>query len=152
MSELKEEEIRVFIDAVRNYFVQLTTHPALVRASYLAVDEVPRLPYTGLITVSGQFVGCVYVTTRADMLKELLREMQEPDQTEENLLDTIGELANTIAGNARRYFGAGLQISVPITIKGVSERMGAFNRLRPLVILVQWQKYEIAVIVDLKAS
>jgi len=152
MSELKEEQIRVFIDAVRHYFVQLTTHPALVRASYLAVDEVPRFPYTGLITVSGQFLGCVYVTTHAEMLKELLREMHESDLTEENLLDTIGELANTIAGNARRHFGTGLGISVPVTIKGVSERIRAYTRLRPLVILVQWQKYDIAVIVDLKAS
>ena len=152
MSELKEEEIRVFIDAVRNYFLQLTQHTALVRASYLAVNEVPNFSYTGLITLSGQFRGCVYVSTQAEMLTALLLEMREPDRSEENLLDTIGELANTIAGNARRYFGTGLQISVPIAIKGISEKIRAYTRLRPLVILVQWQHHEIAVVVDLKSG
>lgn len=150
MSELREEEIRVFIDAVRHYFVQLTSQPALVRASYLAANEVPYFAYTGLITLSGQFRGCVYVSAEAGMLRALLKEMREPDTSEENLLDTIGELANTIAGNARRHFGSGLEISVPITIKGVSDQIRAYTRLRPLVILVQWLSYEIAVVVDLK--
>ena len=150
LSELREEEIRVFIDAVRNYFVQLTAQPALVRASYLAASEVPCFSYTGLITLSGQFRGCVYVSAQADMLQELLREMREPDCSEENLLDTIGELANTIAGNARRHFGSGLEISVPVAVKGVSEQIRAYTRLRPLVILVQWQNHQIAVVVDLQ--
>ncbi|MFT3929581.1 MAG: chemotaxis protein CheX [Spongiibacteraceae bacterium] len=150
MSELREEEIRVFIDSVRNYFVQLTTQPALVRASYLAGSEAPCFSYTGLITLSGQFRGCVYVSAQAEMLSDLLKEMHEPDCSEENLLDTIGELANTIAGNARRHFGSGLEISVPVAIKGVSEQIRAYTRQRPLVILVQWQQHQVGVVVDLK--
>lgn len=152
MAELREEEIRVFIDAVRNYFVQLTTQPALVRASYLAASEVPCFSYTGLIALSGQFSGCVYVSAQADMLRDLLLEMHEPDRSEDNLLDTIGELANTIAGNARRFFGSDLLISVPVAIKGVSEQIRAHTRTRPLVILVQWRHHEVAVVVDLKPA
>jgi chemotaxis protein CheX len=152
LAELQADEIRIFIDAVRNYFVQITAHPAVVRASYLAASEVPRFAYTGLITVSGQFHGCVYFSAQQDMLLALLDEMREPDCSEENLLDAVGEIANTIAGNARRHFGAGLDISVPIAIKGVSEHIRATARVRPLVIMVQWQSYEVVVVVDLKAA
>lgn len=152
MSELREEEIRVFVDAVRNYFVQLTAAPALVKASYLAEQSVPRHAYTGLITVSGQFQGCVYFSAQRDMLLALLDEMREPDLSEENLLDAVGEIANTIAGNARRHFGSGLDISVPVAIKGLSEEIRTTMRVRPLVILVQWQGYEVVVVVDLKST
>lgn len=152
MAELREDEIRVFIDAVRNYFVQLTSHPAVVKASYLASEKVPRFMYTGLITVSGQFQGCVYFSAEREMLLALLKEMREPELSEENLLDVVGEIANTIAGNARRHFGAGLDISVPVAIKGVSEQIRAVTRTRPLVILVQWQTFEVVVVVDLKAA
>lgn len=152
MSELREEEIRVFVDAVRNYFVQMTTAPALVKASYLAEQSVPRHAYTGLITVAGQFQGCVYFSAQRDMLLALLDEMQEPDLSDENLLDAVGEIANTIAGNARRHFGSGLDISVPVAIKGISEDIRTAVRVRPLVILVEWQSYQVVVVVDLKSA
>lgn len=152
MAELREEEMRVFIDAVRNYFVQLTASPALVRASYLAPGEVPRFDYTGLITVSGQFEGCVYFSAQGEMLIALLDALREPDIGEANLLDVVGEIANTIAGNARRHFGSGLDISVPIAIKGASAHINAAARERPLVILVQWQTHEVVVVVDLKPA
>lgn len=152
MTELREEEVRVFVDAVRNYFVQLTTQSAMVKAAYLAADEVPRFSYTGLITLSGQFHGCVYFSAPQEMLYALLREMQELDNSEDNLLDAVGEIANTIAGNARRYFGNGLDISVPIAIKGVSEQIRTVVRARPLVILVQWSGHDMVVVVDLKSG
>lgn len=152
MTELREEEIRVFVDAVRNYFVQLTTQSAVVKAAYLASNEVPRFTYTGLITLAGQFHGCVYFSAQQEMLYALLREMKEQDTSEDNLLDAVGEIANTIAGNARRHFGSGLDISVPVAIKGVSEQIRAAVRTRPLVILVQWNGHEMVVVVDLKAS
>lgn len=152
MVELREEEVRVFVDAVRNYFVQLTAHSAVIKASYLASSEVPRFAYTGLITLSGQFHGCVYFSAQREMLCALLREMKELDQSEDNLLDAVGEIANTIAGNARRHFGSGLDISVPVAIKGVSEQIRAAVRARPLVILVHWNSHDMVVVVDLKAT
>lgn len=152
MSDMKEAELKVFTDAVTNYFSQVTRERAVVRAAYLADTTVPHFDYTGLITLSGRFRGCVYFSAPRAMVLELLRELKEPDVSEENLLDAVGEVANTIAGNARRYFGDTLDISVPVAIRGTSEQIRAAIRARPFAILVHWCRHEIVVVVDLEGS
>ncbi len=150
MAHISETELKVFIDAVSHYFAQLTREPAVIRSSYLADMELPHFDYTGLITLSGRFRGCVYFSASRRLLRELLIQMQEPDTCEQNLLDAVGEVANTISGNARRHFGSALDISVPITIKGSSAEIKSAVRTRPFAILLTWQRYEAVVVVDLE--
>ena len=61
--------------------------------------------YTGVIAISGARKGIVYFTAPRGMLTVLLMRMQETDTSEENIMDLVGEVANTISGNARRDFG-----------------------------------------------
>ena len=152
MSDLTENELKVFIDAVLHYFAQMSTYKPEIRTSYLAQEGAPSYDYTGLISISGHYRGCVYFTAPRLMLRQLLIEMREPDTTEANLLDAIGEMANTIAGNARRYFGEALEISVPVTFKGVAEHLRAAVRARPFVMIVAWSGYEAAVVVDIEST
>lgn len=147
---MTENDLKVFVDAVTHYFSHLTREPATVRAAYLAeVGIPPVLQYTGRIDVSGRLRGSVHFSARRPMLFDLLREAQEPDTSESNLLDAVGEIANTIAGNARKHFGSALEISVPVTASG-----GAATavRERPFVIQLRWGGHEGVVIVDLKAG
>jgi chemotaxis protein CheX len=150
MTTLAESELKIFIDAVTNYFAHLTKEPAEVRAAYLADTGVPRFEYTGLITLSGQFRGCVYFSAPRILVRELLVQLHEPDTCQENLLDAVGEVANTVSGNARRHFGEALEISVPITIFGAAEQIRANVRSRPFAIMLRWQRYEAAVVVDIE--
>lgn len=150
MANLSETELKVFIDAVTHYFSQLTRESAVIRSSYLAQAEMPHYDYTGLITLSGNFRGCVYFSAPRRLVRELLVQLQEPDTCDENLLDAVGEVANTISGNARRHFGSALDISVPITIKGTSEQIKTTIRTRPFAIQLSWQRYEAVVVVDLE--
>ena len=150
MTNLSESDLKVFIDAVTHYFSHLTGEPAEIRSSYLTDAAMPRFDYTGLITVSGNFRGCVYFSAPRLLLRELLIQLQEPDTCEGNLLDAVGEVANTISGNARRHFGSSLDISVPITIRGATEQIKAAVRARPFAILLRWQRYEAVVVVDLE--
>ena len=150
MAHLSETELKVFIAAVSNYFGQLTNVPANIKSSYLADTELPHFDYTGLITLSGRFRGCVYFSAPRLMVRELLLQMQEPDTCEQNLLDVVGEVANTISGNARRHFGSGLEISVPIAIKGEIAQIRSGIRTRPFAILLSWQRHEAVVVVDLE--
>jgi chemotaxis protein CheX len=150
MAQLSEIELKVFIAAVANYFAQLTQESAAIKSSYLADAALPHFDYTGLITLSGRFRGCVYFSAPRLLLRELLLQMQEPDTCEQNLLDAVGEVANTIAGNARRHFGSALDISVPLAIKGSSAQITSALRTRPYAILLSWQKQEAVVVVDLE--
>lgn len=151
MAEMSEVEFKVFINAVTHYFSHITGEPAAIRSSYLSDPKDLHFEYTGLITLSGRFRGCVYFTAPGRMLRALLRAMQEPDTHDENLLDVVGEVANTIAGNARQHFGSALEISVPVQIRGVSEKIKSAVRTRPFAIVFNWQRHEAAVVIDLEA-
>lgn len=149
---MNESDLKVFVDAVVHYFSQLTREPATVRAAYLAESgALPVLQYTGRIDVSGRMRGSVRFSARRPMLYDLLREAQEPDASEDNLLDAVGEIANTIAGNARRHYGSALEISVPVTATGEAGAAVAM-RQRPLVIQLRWAGHESMVVVDLESA
>jgi chemotaxis protein CheX len=81
-------------------------------------------------------------------LRELLLLQQETDLSEPNLLDAVGEIANTLAGNARQALGSGLEISVPLTLRGRAEEQ-ARVRAHPYVIAFRWNTYPGLVCVDL---
>ena len=120
MSIISEGQIRVFSDAVKHYFAQISADEAAVNTAFLAEDGNPVCyDYTGLIAVSGEFRGCVYFSAPRVMLRHLLIAMGEPDHREENLLDLVGEVANTFSGNAREHFGPEFAISVPVTLKEI---------------------------------
>lgn len=151
MSDIQESEIRVFIDAVRRYFTDVTGEPAGVRGAYLAAHESrpPSQGYTGLITISGGYRGCVYVSAPRAMLRHLLIAIQIADHSDENLLDTVGEVANTISGNARSHFGDRMEISVPVTIAGAPDQIRPRCRTQPYVIAVEWKGYAASLVVDI---
>lgn len=149
MADMTDAELKIFINAVTGYFAQLTHAPAMIRSAYLADGTIPHFDFTGLITVSGRYRGCVYFSTSADALRDLLAEFSEPDRQEENLLDAVGEIANTIAGNARKHFGKDLEISVPVTIRGVPEQIKPAIRARPFAIQLSWSNHDAVVVVDL---
>lgn len=154
MSDISENELKVFVDAVTRYFAHLTREPAAVRSAYLADSgSVPgKGDYTGLIAVSGGFRGCVYFTAPLVMIRSLLREMCEHNLEEDNLLDAVGEIANTLAGNARRYFGETMEISPPVTLVGLPDRIRSAARARPFVIQCSWKSFEATVVVDIERA
>jgi chemotaxis protein CheX len=150
MSDITEQEIDVFVDAVNRFFAKITGEKAEIHSSFLAEGEIhpPIYDFTGLISLSGQYRGCIYFSAPKVMLTRLLLAMHESRQTDEHLLDTVGEIANTLAGNARKHFGEVMGISVPETFQGHSERLRTAVRKRPYIIMIKWKQYEAAVIVD----
>lgn len=149
MSTISEGAIRVFTDSVKHYFAQVIDDDVAIDAAFLANDRNPLCyDYTGLIAVSGDFRGCVYFSAPRAMLRHLLIASGESDHREENLLDLVGEVANTFSGNAREHFGPAFAISVPVTVKGKPDHAkpnahGSF----PFVIAVKWKAYSAAVVV-----
>jgi chemotaxis protein CheX len=150
MTEMSEVEFKVFIDAVTHYFSHLTGESAAIRSSFLTDARAVCFEYTGSINLSGRFRGSVYFTAPGRMLRALLRAMQEPDTRDENLLDIVGEVANTIAGNARRHFGSALEISPPRQSRGMAEEIRTSVRTRPFAIVFNWRRHEAAVVIDLE--
>jgi chemotaxis protein CheX len=117
---------------------------------HLALTDRPEISdYTGVIQVSGKRTGLVAFTAPKSMLSVMLMRMQETDMSHENLCDLVGEIANTLSGNARRDFGHQFQISVPEVVSGRGSKIAYPERGRPIVIPIEWRNYHARLIVCL---
>ncbi|MFK8010492.1 MAG: chemotaxis protein CheX [Marinicellaceae bacterium] len=148
---MKKEDLQIFIDGATHYFDQMSESPAQIQTPYLEEKSFSiNHEYTGIIGVSGKKKGCVYFTAPESLLKHLLLVMGEYDSSKNALSDLVGEVANTISGNARQYFGSEFMISVPVVVNGKAESIRLPNTLRSYVIPVVWRKYEAALVISLE--
>lgn len=116
---MKEKKLQIFVDIVRHYFDQFGEEELVVDTPYLLENtQNPNVKeYTGLIGISGVHKGVVYVTASQELLESILLRMGE-EVSDELMIDLVGEIANTISGNARTEFGHEFHISVPFVFKG----------------------------------
>lgn len=149
MSDLSEKDIEVFIAAISSYFKQITREAASISVAYLAKDTFPINDFTGKIKVSADYEGALYFSAPSAMLRHLLTVMKETNQSDENLLDAVGEIANTISGNARQYFGENMVISIPEKIAGLPITFNEQSRCHAYVIIIKWKHYSASLIVDI---
>lgn len=143
--DFDQTDLCVFIDALTTYFNQLTREEADVLPSYLSLHDIPSYEYTGLIEINGKYEGQVYFSAPSALLRHLMLAQGETQLTEANLLDQVGEVANTLAGNARRHFGNRFIISIPRSQKGEPKTAIAS---RPFVIPLTWKRYNALLVVD----
>jgi chemotaxis protein CheX len=148
---MTENELKFFIDVVTTYFGQVTGEAASMGIPYVKRADPVVLEYTGVIGISGPRKGGVYFTAGPKLLKELTREILGVEEAdEESLLDMVGELTNTIAGNVRKSFGADFLISVPMLIRG--KPLDILLRLTPpvFVIPLNWHHEKAFLVVGLE--
>jgi chemotaxis protein CheX len=138
---MTDEEIGVFVDGARRYFERVSRDPAEVETPYLKGEDSVTLDFTGVIGISGRHRGAVYYTASAELLTALLRALGEPDVGFANQEDLVGEVANTIAGNARQFFGSEFLISVPVVLWGRPEKISFPRHLKSFVIPILWRGF-----------
>lgn len=148
MNVLTEEELKLFVDSVRRYFKVSTGQEPKITSAFLATGEVPAHEYNGIVSFTGSYNGQVMVSMPAQLLRELLVLQGEKDLGDAHLLDAVGEIANTLAGNARHHYGPSLGISVPVKLLG-SAGVTARVRERPYAITLRWGHLPALVCVDL---
>ena len=147
---MHEKSIEVFVEGLTNYFEKSTETDINVGSPYLNDNSSPiAFDFTGIIGISGNSKGCVYFTAPRIFLKHLLISQGEIETHDENLFDLVGEVANTISGNARNTFGHHFMISVPIMVQGAPEKLHFANSSRSYVIPVYWKAYSAALVVCL---
>lgn len=147
---MKEERVQIFIDGVNRYFNEINHLNVDIDTPYLLENKNPKAyDYTGIIGISGShYKGCVYVTAPRVLLNNLLLSMNE-ETSEGNIRDVIGEIANTISGNARSEYGEEFMISVPIVITGAPNEIYLPPAARSYVIPIKYRKYDAAIVVCL---
>lgn len=135
---MNEEEIKVFIDGAMRYFERISGEAATIEPPFLRGDDPIALDFSGVIGISGRHRGAVYFTSGRDLLATLLERLGDGQIDDASLADLVGEVANTIAGNARRYFGTEFLISVPIVLTGRPASISFPRDLKSVVIPILW--------------
>jgi len=148
---MKEADLNVFIDGAVNYFSQVSGVSARVGTPYLMDDRQSTAArgYTGIIGVTGERQGNVCFTAPKVLVKVLLMSLGEDDTTHENMCDVVGEVANTISGNARKFFGKEFMISAPIVVADQSEKPKLPVDVRSYVVPIAWRGYEAGLVISL---
>ncbi len=149
MATLNEADLKLFVDSIRNYLKVTTRQEPQITSAFLGSGDVEGFEFNGIVTFSGSHNGHVVVSMPDKLVREVLLLQHETDMSSGNLLDAVGEIANTLAGNARKALGAELQISVPIKMQGLNG-IKARVRKRPYVITLRWNHYDAMVCVDME--
>lgn len=150
---MKAKKIQAFVEIVKHYFTQFPENELVVDTPYLSEDKEPHVyDYTGVIGISGVMRGVVYVSASKELLLVLLQDMQENNTSEEMLTDLVGEIANTVAGNARSEFGSEFHISIPLVFRGKPQSLVLPKEGRAFVIPILWQQKVGEIVVCLEAN
>ena len=154
MNGINEKDIRTFVDAVSNFFFQVTEEKVEIKTAYLLERDIPSATFdlTSYITLSGNFTGRIYFSAPRSMLTHLLLMMGEQVRNNERLLDAVGEIANTISGNARKHFGETMEISVPTSQETEPDWLKTVVSPYSYIILVKWKQYRASVVVDIQRT
>ena len=95
-------------------------------------------------------LGGIYVTCGLPFLIDLIpKVIGTSDNSPAMIKDMVGELANTISGNATKAFGKNFNISVPIILEGVPKSLTLPIDTPTYVIPVQWQSHKLFLVVGI---
>lgn len=150
---MKQKKIESFVEVVKHYFSQFSKDELVVDTPYLSEEKEPHVyDYTGVIGISGVMRGVVYVSASEQLLRVLLDDMNESNNSEEMLTDLVGEIANTVSGNARSEFGPEFHISTPLVFKGAPQSLVLPKEGRAFIIPILWQQQVGEIVVCLQES
>lgn len=137
---MTELELKNFVKTVTDYFLGVTGIPAEMGLPFIKDERIESYDYTGLIGISGIRRGGVYYTATADLLREFAGYiLGEIPEDENSLIDLVGEMTNTIAGNMRELFGSSFLISVPMVVSGRSQDIALKLRPPVFIIPIRWK-------------
>lgn len=116
---VKVEKLGVFLSSISAFFAQISDTQIAIDTPYLHDNKSAiGYDYSGIIKITGPVEGYVYISAPSTMLRALINIMDESDSSLRMMKDLLGEMANTIAGNARTEFGTDFIIAPPEIVVG----------------------------------
>ncbi|HXM19025.1 MAG TPA: chemotaxis protein CheX [Candidatus Tumulicola sp.] len=134
---MTDSDLNLFVGIVVNYFQKIARQKPHLREPVIEFRPPSFLDYSGFIRLSGSNEGCIYITMPSAFLTEVLHRIGEKDVDDSLRRDLVGEMASTIASNAREQFGNQLHISVPETIQDGQQPSFAIPSTR-FMLPIEW--------------
>jgi len=139
-----DQSIVAFVDSVEHYFTTISNRSVSIGTPFLVEDDDIYeyiSDYTGVIGISGDYRGVVRFTAPHVLLTHLMSSLGVLTAQEDKLMDLVGEVSNTISGNARLVFGEKFMLSVPTVFKGKNNHIDQEDEAkeqRCVVIPIVW--------------
>ncbi|WP_425400548.1 chemotaxis protein CheX [Aeoliella sp.] len=147
---MRAEYINPFIESTVDVFK--TMLGANVQRTGLSVNETfcPQYDITGIIGLSGKAHGDVVISFEADVALEATRTLMGGTYTDldEDVVDTVGELTNMIAGNAKTQLQSlEMSLALPTVIVGHNHSIRFPSKVKPLSLPFhcEWGNFSIEV-------
>lgn len=141
-----------FVNSVRNVFSTMVKVETVIGRPQFKENPGHSYDISGIIGFSGEIVGSVVVSFTRQAGEALVEafagmklEMGSPD-----FADAIGELANMIAGSAKKDLGAQASITVPNVVIGAAHQIARLSDVPSLVIPCKTAVGDFAVEVAIK--
>jgi chemotaxis protein CheX len=141
-----------FINSVRSIFQTMVKVETKIDTPRLKADPWPTFDVSGIIGFSGDVIGNVVVSFQMATAQSLVTAFAGApiDPTTPDFSDAIGELANMIAGGAKKHLGAAANITVPSVIIGHGHQIARLSNVPCIVIPCTTPVGEFAVEVNVK--
>jgi len=113
--------INPFLKSVKNVFNTMINVPFTLGKPGLKKDNIPSYEISGIIGISGEVTGCVVVSLSQGVAIQLASALldEEVGSMNDDCADAIGEIANMVAGDAKRDFPKGnTSVSIPTVVIG----------------------------------
>ena len=145
-----EFEVGVFVNSVMHYFETTVQQPAACGIPHLALRRRPQLAdYTGIVSISGRRDGVVLFSAPRSMLCVMLMCMQQTDLSHEHLRELVGEIADTLSGDAQRHFRHQYGVSLRSVVHEGDVPLVYPAHAHPIVIPIAWRSYRARLVVCL---
>ena len=145
-----EFEVGVFVNSVMHYFETKVQQPAACGIPHLALRQRPQLAdYTGMVRIAGQRDGVVLFSAPRSMLCVMLMCMQQTDLSHEHRRELVGQIADTLSGDAQRNFRHQYSIAVRSQVHDGEAPVVYPPHARPIVIPIAWRSYQARLVVCL---
>jgi len=145
-----EFEVGVFVNSVMHYFETTVQQPAACGIPHLALRRHPELAdYTGIVSIRGRRDGVVLFSAPRSMLCVMLMCMQQTDLSHAHLRELVGQIADTLSGDALRNLRHQYSIAVHSQVHDGEAPVVYPPHVRPIVIPIAWRSYQARLVVCL---
>lgn len=141
-----------FVNSVRSVFSTMVGVQTVVERPHLKTQPTPSYDVSSIIGFSGEVIGSVVVSFQLSAAEKLVSAFagQPIAANTADFADAVGELANMIAGGAKKDLGGAASITCPSVILGSNHVVARLSDVPCIVIPCKTPVGDFAVEVSIK--
>lgn len=149
---LSSKQIMPFVNSTLNVFTTMVKVKPEIGTPTLKTDARVTYDVSGIIGFSGEIVGSVVLSFQMEAACKLVSALvgMEVEPESSDFIDAVGELANMIAGSAKKDLGRKANIAVPTVIIGKNHLVGRLTGVPCVLIPCKTPIGDFAVEVNIK--